>query len=311
MDLPFSVIVRWDRFYYISLSFFLLGLILMPFSRTASVIFFLLLITFWTAIPGLINIYLIEVDVYEMVFTIMALKFGGILAGLIAIPYIFIHSIVSIQFKPLEAVRYAIAAVTTLSIMPLIYSFWGQNLLLTMYSYTVIAYTIYLLVTIFLMPAEIFETIRYMLIAIPIAFITNTAYVNLFGDPMLALFDVNLELKLGLPFALGAFLLAITSVKIYAWYSKKQEKKKAGAPRTGAPKKPAPATSQGVQHMPKPHTPTSHEVQSAPEPKPAASQVVQSAPKPQPVQSMDRTPRRGEGHEFFPNTPPSKKREKD
>ena len=289
MNLPFSVIVRWDRFYYISLSFFLLGLVLMPFSRTASVIFFLLLITFWTAIPGLINIHLIEVDVYEMVFTIMALKFGGILAGLIAIPYIFIHSIVSIQFKPLEGVRYAIAAVTTLSIMPLIYSFWGQNLLLTMYSYTVIAYTIYLLVTIFLMPAEIFEIIRYMMIAIPIAFITNTAYVSLFGDPMLALFDANLELKLGLPFVLGAFLIAITGVKLYVWYSKRQEKKKAQKPKPATPK-PQPVTSE-----PKPHIAASHRAQHAPKP----------------VESMEKAPTRGEGHEFFPNTPPSKKREKE
>jgi len=289
MDLPFSVIVRWNRFYIISLSFFLLGLILMPFSRTASVIFFLLLITFWTAIPGLINIHLIEIDVYEMVFTIMAIKFGGILAGLIAIPYVAIHSIVSVQFKPLETVRYAIAAVITLSIMPLVYSYWGHDLLLTMYSYTVIAYILYLAATILLMPAEIFETIRYVMIAIPIAFITNTAYVSLFGDPMLALFDANLELKLGLPFALGAFLLAITGVKIYAWYSKRQEKKKT-QPQKPKPDilKPAPATKY--------------------EPK---SQGVQSAPKPQPVQSTDKIPTRDAGFNFFPNTPPSGKRKKD
>jgi len=234
MPLPFSVTVRWNRFFYISLSYFLLGLICMPFSKTFSVIFFLLLITFWTAIPGLINIHLIEIDIYEMVFTIMAINFGGLLAGLLAIPYIALHCLVSVQFQPKEAIRYSIAAIITLSSMPFVHRFLGGNLLYTLYAFTIISYTIFLLVTIFIMTAEIFNTIRYMMLALPIAFLTNTMYVKVFGDPMLTLFNKSMELRMTLPIVLGVFLLAILGFKIFSKYSTKWG---------GAEQKPKPAES--------------------------------------------------------------------
>ena len=121
MELPFSTTVRWDRFYYISLGYFLLGVILMPFSPPASIIAFLFLLTVWSSVPGYININLIEVNVAELVFVTIALKFGGILAGLVAIPYVFISSLSSVQYEPKDAVRWAITSFLTLPLMEIIF----------------------------------------------------------------------------------------------------------------------------------------------------------------------------------------------
>lgn len=194
----------------------------MFFNRTTSLIFFLLLLSFWSIIPGMINPHLAEADIYEMVFVIMALQFGGLLAGLIAVPYIILITLVSIHFEPNYAIRYSIAALITLPLIPLVYKLLGNNFLLTLYSFTIISYTVILVVTLFIMTAEFFETIRYMMISLPVAFITNTIYVKLFGNPLLAFFDKNLQLKLGMPLSIGGILLIVTCAKVYSWYTGKK-----------------------------------------------------------------------------------------
>ncbi len=221
MDLPFSTTVRWDRFYYISLGYFLFGIILMPFSRAASVIFFLMLLSIWSSIPGYININLIEANIYELVFVAIALNYGGFLAGLLVIPYCFLSSLNSVQYEPKDAIRWVVAAFITLPLMPFMHSYFGNNFLLTVFSYTTISYSIFLVITAIFMIGQLFETLRYMLIALPIAFGTNILYVRIFGDPLLGIFNQNLELKLTFPLIIGAFLLAITGIKIFAWWAKK------------------------------------------------------------------------------------------
>ena len=160
-----------------------------------------------------------------MVFVIIAINFGGILAGALSVIYCVISSLMSIHYEPKEVVRFALAAFITMPFMPPLYSYFGNNLLFAMYSFTIISYSIYLLLTIFIMPGQIFDSLRYIFLAIPIAFMTNTLYVKVFGDPMLALFSETMELKLTLPFVIGAILIAITGLKIFGWYLKKLETK--------------------------------------------------------------------------------------
>ena len=105
--------------------------------------------------------------------------------------------------------------------MPFVYSYFGNNFLLTVFSFTAISYTIFLVITAVFITGQLFETIRYMLIALPLAFGTNTLYVKIFGSPLLGIFDQNLELKMTFPLIIGGILVLITAVKIISWYSKK------------------------------------------------------------------------------------------
>jgi len=223
MELPFGVVVRWDRFFYISLGYFLLGVICMPFSPTASVISFLMLLSLWSSIPGYINLHLIEVNIFEMVFVIIALRFGGFLAALLSIPYAITSSLMSVHYEPKDVIRWSLGAVITFPFIPVIHSYLGGNLLYTLYAFTIISYTIYLVATILILPGQIFESIRYLFLALPIAFLTNMLYVKVFEDPMLALFNPNMELKLIFPIIIGAILLTIGGVKILGGYLKKHE----------------------------------------------------------------------------------------
>jgi hypothetical protein len=166
---------------------------------------------------------LIEINIFEMVFVIIALKFGGFVAAFLSIPYAIITSLMSVHYEPKDVIRWSVGAVLTFPFIPFIYSYLGNNLLYTLYAFTIISYTIYLLATIFLLPGQLFESIRYLFLAIPIAFLTNAFYVKVFKDPMLALFNPNMELKLIFPIIIGAFLLTIAGVKLLSRCVKKYE----------------------------------------------------------------------------------------
>ncbi len=221
MDLPFSTIVKWDRFYYVSLAYFLGGVLLMPFNRIASVILFLWLLTLWSSIPGYININLIEINIFEMVFVAIALNFGGFVAGILSIPYCFFSSLCSVQYEPKDAIRWVAAALMTFPLMPFMYSYFGKNFLLTVFSYTAISYTIFVIITLIFMTGQIFDTLRYLAIALPLAYGTNIVYVRYFGDPLLGIFNQSLELKMTFPIIIGMFIVVITVVKIFAWFLKR------------------------------------------------------------------------------------------
>jgi hypothetical protein len=171
-------VVSWDRIFYASVGLVVLGLLLGFFSKTLSFVTWIILISLWTEIPGFINENLIEINLSEFFFVLLAIHFGGFWIGILGIGYTAMLPVFSRMWKPTFAIKGAIAFAVAIGTSPFFYyNVYNQNLLWTLYTYTAILFGLMAIISLFLTTGEFFQEIKLLAIALPLAYLTNLLYV--------------------------------------------------------------------------------------------------------------------------------------
>ena len=199
-------IVSWDRLYYASVGLMVLAVITGFFSKTISFILWITLISLMTDIPGCINHYLYEINMGEFFGVLLAIHFGGIKIGLFLAVYVVLLPVFSRMWKPDESIMAAFATFISFALVPVFYFYvYNQNLLLTLFTYTATMYITMIIIALIVAPGKLFEGFRIMLIALPLAYLTNLMYVGILEDWAMGMFKPTLQF----PFYMKMILLAI------------------------------------------------------------------------------------------------------
>jgi hypothetical protein len=116
-----------------------------------------LILALWSEIPGFINIHLNEINISEFILVMLAIHFGGIQMGLLAAVYVAVLPLCSRMWKPVFAVKGAIATFIAIGTSPLFYYYvYNQNLLWTLYTYTAILFATFGIFSLFLTTGAFF-----------------------------------------------------------------------------------------------------------------------------------------------------------
>ena len=213
-------IVSWDRIFYISAGLVVLGLLLSFFSKTLSFIPWIILISLWTEIPGFINENLIEINLSEFFFVLLAIHFGGFWIGLLGIVYTAMLPVFSRMWKPSLAIKGSVAFAIAIGTAPFFYyNVYNQNLLWTLYTYTGILFGIIAILSIFLTTGQFFQEVKLLAIALPLAYLTNLIYV-------FALENWAIGMFLPTPHFPGLYkiiiILCMAGIGAYIYFNKKK-----------------------------------------------------------------------------------------
>jgi len=213
-------IVSWDRLYYASVGLMVLAVITGLFSKTLSFILWITLISLLTEIPGFINHYLYEINMGEFFGVLLAIYFGGIKIGLFLAVYVVLLPVFSRMWKPDECIMGAISTFIAFSLVPVFYKYvYHGNLLLTLFTYTAIMYvTIFLQAAIFA-PGKLLEGMRIVLIALPLAYLTNLMYVGFLEDWAMGMFKPTLNFPVYMRVLLMTLLIGLGFLIIIKKYT--------------------------------------------------------------------------------------------
>lgn len=216
-------IVSWDRYYYASVGLFTFAFLTGFFNKTISFILWIVLISLLTEIPGCINHYLSELNLGEFFGVLLAIHFGGIKIGLLFIIYIMFLPVLSRSRTPSGCFISATSNLIAFALVPFLYNnVLGQNLLLTLYSYSAIMYSIHFVQTSIFSPGMIAKWIQESMIAIPIAYLSNMVYVGAFQNRAMQMFNPTLNFPTMLKILLFVALLFIGIIIILKKYSFKK-----------------------------------------------------------------------------------------
>ena len=182
MSLPILEIIRWKRLYYFSLSAFILSAIFFKINPLISAILMFSMLSWWTLLPGRISPYLMEINIGDF-FTVMVALNIGVVEGVI---FGFLNIWAGPIFGRAERLqltrRISIVAILATLLVPTIYSFTNQSVLYTLYGYSIAFYTIHLTSSLMISLRAFLNVMKFSLIAVPMAFITNRAYFSVFGN---------------------------------------------------------------------------------------------------------------------------------
>jgi len=203
-------VVSWDRLYYASVGLLVLAVITGFFSKTISFILWITLISLLTEIPGFINHYLYEINMGEFFGVLLAIHFGGIKIGLFLAVYVVLLPVFSRMWKPDESIMGAISTFIAFALIPVFYyHVYNQNLLLTLFTYTALMYITIFLQALIFAPGKLFEGLRIVLIALPLAYLTNLMYVGILEDWAMKMFKPTLNFPMYMKMLLGSLLLGL------------------------------------------------------------------------------------------------------
>jgi len=174
--------IRWDLLYYISITLFPTIIIFNFFKPFWAAIVSYTLICCWSRIPCHMSDHLKDLEVIDFFSVLIALHVGALAGGLFAQT---VHWL-SASFGKLESPLWTFNAANGLMFgalaSPFLYNYFNQNLLLTMYGFTVIRY----LGGYFTVMFTARHLLPQMLAATPsclfTAYVHNTVMVLYFGD---------------------------------------------------------------------------------------------------------------------------------
>jgi len=205
-------IVKWKPFYIASVVFVVLILITYFFFPTLSVVLFLALVGFWSRVPAMFNRAVKDLEMIDFLSVVIAINLGAFAGaffagGLLVFSHFFTRTEYP-RYAIMDGLAMFIAALAT----PLIYSYLGQNLLFTMYAYTIVRYIIRGIFALTVFPGELPGLIPIIACGIGLAYLTNTVYVFAFGNFMNQLFVKGLHIHWGF-FAVAIGILGFIGSK--------------------------------------------------------------------------------------------------
>tara|TARA_Y100000031_G_scaffold147949_1_gene183600 strand:- start:14703 stop:15527 length:825 start_codon:yes stop_codon:yes gene_type:complete len=149
-----------------------------------------------------------DMDLIDFFTVILAVHVGGLFAGTFG----WVMMVFSRFFGPTEDMDYTIKDAFAFFfgglLTPVFYALTNQNLLITMYLFTLIGrYGVYLLEDFIFTPGLIWRDLGLILAGVPLAYFTNTILVSLFGESLDRLFETGLRINFGLLFFVTAGLV--------------------------------------------------------------------------------------------------------
>lgn len=202
-------LVNWKGAKKATLIIYLVVIILIPFNQKIAAILLFSLLCFWSRLVTMLNDYIKDLDVIDFFSVLISINIGALQGAVFAflnlsIPRFF-GRVEPIAYVFKDAVAMAVAALLT----PIVYSLTHQNLLLTMYIYTVMRYVFYLAQTISFDRSELGLDITYCFIGPWIAYFMNTIMVKVFGGALDEVF------KKGIVVSKELFLFVTIVILIY------------------------------------------------------------------------------------------------
>jgi len=198
--------IKWKPFYISSAAIVVLVLLTYSFFPTLSVVLFFALIGLWSRIQCMTNPITKDLEMIDFFSVMIALNVsafaGAFYAGGLLLFSHFFSKIERPRYAIYDSIALFIAALAT----PLIYSYLGGNLLLTMYAYSVIRYLVRGVFFLSLWAGELPGLMPSILINIGIAYLTNTVYVLLFGNYITKMFTQGFKIHWGF-FLFAIFIL--------------------------------------------------------------------------------------------------------
>ncbi|HIK02005.1 TPA: hypothetical protein H1008_02720 [archaeon] len=182
MALPILEVIRWKRLYYFSLFAFIISVVLFKLSPVISAIFMFSMLSWWTLLPGRISPYLMEINIGDFFTVMIALYIGPIEGAIFGFLNIWAGPIFGKAERLQLTSRISIVAIVATLLVPTIYNLTGQSVLYTLYGYSISFYTIHLASSLMISRRAFLNVMKFSLIALPMAFITNKAYLSVFGE---------------------------------------------------------------------------------------------------------------------------------
>jgi len=211
-------LVKWKPLYYASLVIAVLVLFTYFFFPTLSVILFFALLGLWSRVPCMFNIYTKELEIIDFLAVMIAVNIGGFPAAFFAaILMMFSHFFAKIEYPSYAFIGAAALFTASLS-TPLLYNYLGQNLLLTMYAFTIVRYIVRAILGLAIFPAEQFTFVPAYIVGLGLAYLTNTVYILLFGNYITKMFTHGFRIHWGF-FAVAIGILGFIGAK--KWLEKK------------------------------------------------------------------------------------------
>ncbi|MBW2971621.1 hypothetical protein KY359_01165 [Candidatus Woesearchaeota archaeon] len=200
--------VLWKPVKITSVIIYIVILLVFPFSQFWATIILFGLICFWSRIPCLISMFTKDLEVIDFFTVALALHIGGVFAGMFAATIMLFSRL----FGPNEWYMYTIKDAISLFVCgvltPLIFLFWG-NQLYTLYTFTIIRYTLFIILTIILEPQYLMLELGLCAACIFEAFLTNTIMNKFFEGPL------NSVLENGVVFNFTLFFFATLVVGFF------------------------------------------------------------------------------------------------
>ncbi len=190
--------VLWKPIKYVSALIYILILLLLPINTFWSVIMLFGLIAFWSRIPCMISAFTKDLEVVDFFTVLIAIHVGGLFGGLFGLTIMFFSRI----FGPREWFLYTLKDALSIFVggllSPWLYALWGNNALYTIYTFTVIRYVMYLLLTLILEPEVIGMEIGISISSIFVAYISNTLVMKFFEKTLSKVFENGTQFSLEL-----------------------------------------------------------------------------------------------------------------
>ena len=208
-------IVRWKVLFVLCILILFSSIIVNIFSQTMAALVFSSIIVWLSLVPGLINPYLKEANMGDFVSVIMAVQVGGVAAAISGFLNVISGHFMGKLEIPLHTIKVAVCIFTLNLAVPLMYNLVGQNILFTMYLYSILFYILFSVQTLLFSPAEIVEDIKFAFIGLPMAFITNKLYLLMFGGMLDNMVKNGFRLSSGFLIITGIIVAVLLGVRYW------------------------------------------------------------------------------------------------
>ena len=166
-----------------------------------------------------------DLEVIDFFTVLLSIHIGGVNGGLFG----FSTMLFSRLFGPREWLPFTIKDSVSLFIggvaTPLVYLLTGHNILYTLYAFTIIRYTVYLILTHFFEHDAMRVELGYSLVGLPVGLISNTIMDRLFSSKLDRLLENGLKLDWGvLLFCTAIIAGTILFSRGMAWIEARRQK---------------------------------------------------------------------------------------
>jgi hypothetical protein len=199
---------------------FFLILVLLPFSRFWATILIFALISLWSRIACLVTDYTKDFDLIDFFSVILAINVGAMFAGLFVIFIMVFSWFFGTHEDPIYTMTDTISMFFGAILSPIFFHISG-NMLYSMYFFTFIRYTVYIIISInmFGLDRFIIADLPLGAIGLPIAYLTNTFMMKNLG-----VFFADVISSTGITFSFKLFLLTSIIVGLFYLINKKKHK---------------------------------------------------------------------------------------
>lgn len=221
--------ILWKPLKAASIMMYLLVLVLLPFSQFWAAIMLFAIICLWSRIPALITMFLNDLEVIDFFTVMLAIHVGGLFAGIFGASMMLFSRI----FGPNEWLPYTIKDATSIFAgglaTPFVFAMTGSPLY-TLYIFTAIRYSTYLILTLIFEPQELLFELGISAANIVVAVLSNTLVMSFFEDSLSRIFEGGLHFSITLfaftTLVMGGFYL--TGIAARRFEQKRQELVSAG-----------------------------------------------------------------------------------